>query len=203
MRQACILAASLCVSGAAAQEPARTIRSLVPEISGHSADAVSEGLTLSLTAMEPGTGRTRSLANDSRLKIGERVRVCFQADQTGYVSLWSYAATGRISRVLPNAMMSAGEEGDGLRVTSGQTYCVAGAGLEVDGQSASGPNWGFRVDGPPGNAEVYLHWSPTLAGQMQEDAYVDIDALARSLPRAASRSQGRWRAVTINYTVEN
>lgn len=186
-----VIASALAVAlalPAAAADP----RNLVPQGGAQAA------LELSLNALEAGGSRT---VNDyEQLGIGSKVRLCFKATETGFVSLWSLDATGNVSRILPNKFTASRDRGaDGIRVDAGVRHCIAESGLVAEGaDGAATERWWLQVSKPLGRADLYLHWTPTVDKQLPADSFVDVDSLSRAVGRSGTEN---FAAMWFTYEV--
>lgn len=163
-------------------------RSMVPAGGG------GNKLDLSMIALD-GT-RTRSVRNNEKIKVGQRVRICFRATKSGYITLWSHNADGGVSRILPNKYTG---KGKAIKVRRGTKYCIAKNGLVAQGKPKAGAkDWWFEVRKPLGRANLYLHWTPKMEQQLPENGFVDIDALGRAVGRALRKN---YSAIWFSYTV--
>ncbi|WP_018633728.1 hypothetical protein [Neomegalonema perideroedes] len=92
------------------------------------------------------------------LRDGDLARVCVQADQPGYVSIWSRTQSrlGQV-RIYPNDHTPQERALKGGPLPANERRCFgAGEGGYV-----------FRVRPPLERAEVYVHWSRSLAEQFE------------------------------------
>ena len=90
------------------------------------------------------------------IRIGDTTSFCFTASAPGYVSLWDFGTSGKISRIYPYS-----EDESFTRLRPGQEACVG------DGQGGTR----FRITGPTGVNSVVLYWTQDEAGQMKANSY--------------------------------
>lgn len=141
--------------------------------------AGSDLLDLKVERLEAG-GETRSaetLVDGGVMKIGDRVRICFQARKDGYVTLWSTYPDGRIERIFPNRFTEQGEARRAMLVEAGKETCL--------GEDRS---WGVEVKGPPGDGGLYLHWTPTAELNLTEADFPSLQLMGKSVRSRSLRS---------------
>ena len=112
------------------------------------------------------------------LRIGDLVQVCFRVSQPGYVTLFSQDGDQPPSQIYPNQY----EGGDG-RVEASE-HCL--------GRSGSG--WGIRVEGPPGESLLFMHYARDQANQISESDFPVIR-------RVRSRSFGAYASSTVGFRI--
>ncbi len=151
------------------------------------------GVTLDgyLKLRDPSTGQWAPIRHSGpRLAVGDRVSVCALAQRDGYLSIWSRTLDGdRPIRVFPNDLTPEDQQVKGRRIARGVELCL---GDDTEG-------FGFAVSPPLGQAEVYLHWSPDLAGQFDPDEIPVIPDPGS--PGASRTANAPYSATTIVYTV--
>lgn len=167
-------------------------RNLVPQGGAQAA------LELSLNALE--AGGSRNVEEYEKLGVGSKVRLCFKATETGYVSLWSLDASGNVSRILPNKYTASRDRGsDGIKVDAAIRHCIAESGLLAEGSAGQATErWWLEVGRPLGRADLYLHWTPTLDKQLPADSFVDIDSLSRAVGKSGTEN---FAAMWFSYEV--
>lgn len=167
-------------------------RNLVPQGGAQAA------LELSLNALE--SGGSRNVEEYEKLGVGAKVRLCFKATETGYVSLWSLDASGNVSRILPNKYTASRDRGsDGIKVDAAIRHCIAESGLVAEGSAGQATErWWLEVGRPLGRADLYLHWTPTLDKQLPADSFVDIDSLSRAVGKSGTEN---FAAMWFSYEV--
>jgi len=163
-------------------------RNLVP--SGRAENA----LTLSMTRLDSAGDRAAMRDQESSVMVGDKVRVCFESADPGYVTLWSHDAGGGVSRILPNEYTEGGEGRMAMELPAGEPYCVVGSGLAAaEGAADDTADWWFEVTEPAGQADLYLHWTATEDEQLPSDSFVDVDALGRAVSqRDGSNFTSAW-----------
>jgi hypothetical protein len=122
-------------------EPAVSTRAARDEQKASSAFYVQEGSTPPASTQRPDEDRIRMKlwAEKSRYKVGEAVRVFFEANKDAYVTLVNVGTSGRITILYPNKFSPSNE------VKAGKTYSVPGAGEQYD----------LVLSGPTGVELVY------------------------------------------------
>ena len=129
-------------------------------------------------------GRT-TLEDGDAVQIGDRVVICFSAEDDGYVTVWSSdAAGGAPARIYPNEYAAATRNERAARVSAGEEVCIGDGG-------------GFRLQvmEPLGEAEVYMHFTRDASQQFDEDAFPQIRAT-----RGGSDGQP-YASSTVRYEV--
>ncbi len=183
MRQspaAAVLVAALLAFG---QAEADEGRNLVPK-----GNAEQVLLDLDLNRLGSG-GERRTMRDYDRVAEGDKVRVCFQASEDGYVTLWSHGANGGVARILPNQYTQGGTQRRGIPLRGGIRHCISDRGLVADGGDAiEQRQWGLEVHPPYGLAELYLHWTPVEDEQLPENSFLDIDGLAKAVGRSGGKN---------------
>lgn len=125
--------------------------------------------------------------------IGDKVVVCFRATRSGYVTLWNRRHNRPEGVIYPNSMSHRrGTErmhepgATAAPVEAGRQYCIG----------APPDEFALSVGGPPGEWEVYLHWSPTLDTALGPDDYPVVGQGARRSATASDHA-----GTTIRYEV--
>ncbi len=169
-------------------------RNLVPSGGARS------GLTLSMTKLDDTGDRSTMRDGESAVAIGDKVKVCFESGEAGFITLWSHDAEGGVARILPNQYTQGGTSQTAIELPPGQRYCVAENGLAAEGGDGSDTaRWWFEVSAPAGKADLYLHWTRTEADQLPDDSFVDVDALGRAVTsRDAANYSSAWFSYQVN-----
>jgi len=130
------------------------------------------------------TTRSTAPMAPAELQVGTLAEVCFRANATGYVTLWSDdPATNRAVLIYPNAFSHPEGASGGVGVAADTKVCVGG-----DEQ------FRLRVAGVPGKREaVYLHWTPVSATQLGP---ADFPAIGRD---PASQPTAAYASTSIEY----
>lgn len=124
------------------------------------------------------------------LTDGSIIAVCVMSKQAGFVSIWSRTLDGALPvRVFPNDLTPEDRATKGGRIEQGQELCIG------DG----GKGYGFRVTPPLGGSEVYLHWSPDIAGQFDPDE-IPVIPDPGSVPGSRS-AHPPYSATVLSYRV--
>lgn len=146
-------------------------------------------------ALSRATTRQSASGEAPELAIGDRVVVCFQATRSGYVTLWNRRHNQPEGVIYPNQWShQRGTErmhepgATAAPVEAQRRYCI---GEPPD-------EFALSVGGPPGEWEVYLHWSPTLDTALGPDDYPVIGQGARRSATASDHA-----GTTIRYEVGN
>lgn len=127
----------------------------------------------------------RTVRSGDEVPIGERVVVCFESSEDGYVTVWSRGAEGGVpARIYPNEYMAETADAVAAPVAAGAETCL-------------GENSGFRLEvGPPaGMAEVYLHYTRDESEQFDETAFPQIRSTRDPDPRPYVSKHLRYRVV--------
>ncbi len=181
----CLLAVLAAVlAGAAAPAQERTAGVPVSRAAGSQ-------LTGYLKLFDPGSRQwARIQPENPALTDGSIIAVCVVSKQAGYVSIWSRTLDGALPvRVYPNDLTPADRATKGGRVEPGEELCIG------DG----GKGYGFRVSPPLGGSEVYLHWSPDIAGQF-DPTEIPVIPDPGSPPGSRSANPG-YSATVLSYRV--
>lgn len=152
------------------------------------------GVELTLSMSERGSGRslaratTRS-ADDGPLSLqaGTAVVICFTANRSGWVTLWSVDDLDRPVRIYPNRLSHEnGETISAAQVAEGERYCL--------GEDAS---YSFVVGGQTGATyQLSLNWTPTETDALPASAYVQIGPRSRT----DAEHQARFAATHLSYS---
>ena len=118
-------------------------------------------------------------AGSGELQIGDRVQICFQVSQPGYISLWSQDGTAQPVQIYPNEYApGAGRVDDAERCLGGQ-----------------GAGFAFEVEGPAGESLVFLHYSPDQSQQISQGDYPVIRRVRSTGPAPYASSTVTFRIV--------
>lgn len=143
-----------------------------------------------------------SISNAPKLSDGSNIDLCFQSNQSGLISLWSYSADGSApSRLLPHEFTKIGLYEPGLKVEPGKQYCLSELLLE-DKKIA------IKVRPPFGRSQAYLHFAMDEAEQfgpedfpvISDKSYKTAKACADS-PEIRSDSLNSYHSVELAYEV--
>lgn len=189
MAAAALLLAALAAQGCAQEKKSfRDMRHIAPTPTS-SENGVVGGLRLAELNIDGKT--TNRVPDRGAVRLGKRVKVCFDVSRRGYVSLWSQSADGVLERIIPNHHMVEAQA-DAVAVRPGE-YCVAENGLvDAAGEQAAENKeggWGFRVQKPYGEAELFLYWTGKMEHQPGKEVVVDIDALDTEIGKKISKSR--------------
>ena len=112
------------------------------------------------------------------LRVGDLVQVCFRVSQPGYVTLFSQDGDQPPSQIYPNQF----EGGDGQVDDTEQCLGRMGSG------------WGIRVEGPPGDSLLFMHYAREKANQISESDFPVIR-------RVRARSFGAYASSTVGFRI--
>ena len=130
-------------------------------------------------------GERTAVRSGDAVPIGDRVVICFTSNEDGYVTVWSRDAEGNVPvRIYPNEYAAETADAVAAPVASGEETCL-------------GENSGFRLEvaPPPGEAEVYLHYTRDESEQFDETAFPQIRTTLTRDPRPYVSRHLRYRVV--------
>lgn len=143
-----------------------------------------------------------------KLKVGKIVKdICFTSSQKGFISLWSHGAKNiRPTRILPNEYMHAEDDEVGFAIKAGKKSCFS--------HYLGKKKVNLKVQKPYGQAELYLHFSPSKVGQFNPDDLPTIGNREVSIPETCPNAgeetnmktlprgpQTPYASTTIRYEV--
>lgn len=121
-------------------------------------------------------GRSR---RGARFAVGATVEVCCGVNQAGFVSMWSSAADGELTRIVPNRHTPSGAEGAPVR--AGRKCCVGEDGIlpADDGETVVEGSGQYRLEvrEPVGSSSLLLYWTTEEEQQPAAELALDIDGL--------------------------
>ncbi len=128
------------------------------------------------------SGRTLhggGLRSSDILRIGDRVQICFQVSQPGYISLWSQDGDAQAQQIFPNQYSPGGGRVDATEQCLGN----------------QGDGFAFEVEGPVGDSLVFLHYSGDEAEQIGQEDYPVIRHIQSRAPASYASSTISFRIV--------
>nr|WP_319383283.1 DUF4384 domain-containing protein [uncultured Roseibium sp.] len=138
-----------------------------------------------------------SMVTAPELSDGSNIDLCFESNQSGLVSLWSYSADGSApSRLLPHEYTQIGSYEPGLKVEPGKKYCLSEL-LVQDKKIA------IKVRPPFGRAQAYLHFAKDENEQFgPEDFPVISDKALKTATSCGDSPVARSGALRSYHSVE-
>ena len=186
IRAAAVLGLAAMVAGTGHAQNARNRNILVsPEktYTGESGE-VNVRLRLELQGGGGRSGRTE-VRSGGTVEVGQRVQLCFTANEDGYVTVWSRDAEGGVPiRIYPNEYARETADLRGGPVEDGEEICLG------DGDD------GFRltVARPLGEAMAYVQFTQDEDDQFDEDAFPQVE-------ERSFRDARRYASDTVRYRV--
>jgi hypothetical protein len=129
------------------------------------------------------------------IKGGEYMEICFKASSNGFVTVWDTDADGYVSLLYPNVFSPAGKNGLAEKVTGGENVCLGTSKFKL------------KARPPYGASHVYVHWTPTLEGQLKPSDFPfvreqkankrTLGLLASGSLQAQAKKQGCTRGLEI------
>lgn len=120
--------------------------------------------------------------------IGEYATFKFRASESGYVSLWDFGTSGKVTRIFPNEY--SGRES--ARVQAGREY-TAGVG----------DTYRFQVSGPTGTEAVYAVWTRDADAQPASLSELQplVGTLTRDLRVVRAEPATDWVTEKVNFRI--
>jgi len=115
--------------------------------------------------------------NPITVKVGENVKITFESDQSGYVTLWDIGTSGKVARFFPAPH-------ENMHIKANTKYRI-------------GP---FQVGQPLGMEDIYLLWTKNANEQPQKTQYQQAMGLSKDV-QAQQINQNAWETAKVTFEI--
>lgn len=116
--------------------------------------------------------------------IGSNIKVCFKANEEGFITLWSVDSSGARTVIYPNKYAFSGERA--APVQKNERICLGDS-----------KEFLFKIAEPLGRSQIYAHWTRTKEETLSQEMYPAIGKAARDVRAVAA--PGPYVSKTIEY----